>query len=96
MIGLQYVVYIIFFIIKNSFFFTKKFFFSEKGFYLCTAKPQGTHSGCSAVGSVQRSGRWGRQFESGHSDQVQKTALFKGGFFYFSPKIITILIRCGD
>ena len=63
------------------FFFHKKVFFFGKGFYLCTAKPQGTHSGCSAVGSVQRSGRWGRQFESGHSDQVQKTALFKGGFF---------------
>ena len=69
-------------------FFTKKFFFSEKGFYLCTAKPQGTHSGCSAVGSVQRSGRWGRQFESGHSDQVQKTALKKGGFFVCCLKIV--------
>ena len=30
-------------------------------------------SGCGAVGSAQRSGRWGRQFKSDHPDQVKNT-----------------------
>ena len=76
---------------------SKKFGGLEKGFYLCTVLEIRHDSGCSAVGSVQRSGRWGRQFESGHSDQVLKNRSIKGRFFLFSCSLQknTILIRCG-
>ena len=56
---------------------SKKFGGLEKGFYLCTVLEIRHDSGCSAVGSVQRSGRWGRQFESGHSDKTTQVVLEK-------------------
>ena len=54
---------------------SKKFGGLKKAFYLCTVLEIRHDSGCSAVGSVQRSGRWGRQFESGHSDKMTKVIL---------------------
>jgi hypothetical protein len=39
------------------------------------------YSGCSAVGSVRRSGRRGRLFESGHPDKIVGRT-FLSDFFY--------------
>ena len=52
-------------------------------------------AGCSAVGSALRSGRRGRQFESGHPDKMRKVyppvaaSRASGGFFL--PRHATVL-----
>ena len=55
----------------------------EKNLYLCIwfgiyiDRKKAELSGCSAVGSVLRSGRRGRQFESGHPDPIYNKRCLK-------------------
>ena len=64
----------------------------EKKLYLCIwfgiyiDRKKAELSGCSAVGSALRSGRRGRQFESGHPDPIynKKVSENKSDTFFYS------------
>ena len=72
--------------------FIKMFSVKEKNLYLCIwfgiyiDRKKAELSGCSAVGSVLRSGRRGRQFESGHPDPIynKKVSEKKSDTFFYS------------